>query len=114
MWYSYTGIAATHARGGARMTRLSRVGRARVCGDAQTRLGQEPYDPSMSRRASSRLGRCTDAARAEARMSRSRSLARGLALACAIAFLLWGVACADAQARPAGEMRWALYVPLSA
>ena len=41
------------------MTHLSRVVRARVCGDAQTRLEQEPYDPSMSGRAGSRLRRCT-------------------------------------------------------
>src|SRR5215470_2722147 len=81
MWYSYTGIAATHARGGART--------------------------------STRLRRYTDAARAGARMSRSRSLARGPSLACAIALLLWGVAHADAQAKPEGEMRWALYVTLS-
>ncbi|HKE10713.1 MAG TPA: ABC transporter substrate-binding protein, partial [Myxococcota bacterium] len=46
-------------------------------------------------------------------MSRSQSLARGLSLACAIALLLWGVARADAQAKPEGEMRWALYVTLS-
>src|SRR5262249_55366412 len=89
MWYSYTGIAATHARGGARMPHHCRFVRARVCGDAR------PW------------------ARTGSRMSRSRSLGRGLAHACAIALLLWGAARADAQAKPEGEMRWALYVTLS-
>ena len=46
-------------------------------------------------------------------MSRSRSLAGGLALAGAIVLPLWGVARADAQPKPEGEMRWALYVTLS-
>jgi hypothetical protein len=49
MWYSYTGIAATHVRGGARMTHRRRVVRGLaltfamllVLSGAQTRLEEE-------------------------------------------------------------------------
>src|SRR5215813_822895 len=51
-------------------------------------------------------------ARAGARMSLRRSVGRGFALACTMLFLTW-TSPAEAQQKPEGEMRWALYVTLS-
>src|SRR5262249_45897718 len=51
--------------------------------------------------------------RRSARMRHRRCAVRGLALACAMLLALWTAVRSDAETRPEGDMRWALYVTLS-